>query len=87
MQQAHTYHEVREEAWKASSMNITNNKLEECDMNCVSLCFNDFNYRFENIESVDTLCLTAECQCGYYGNYTNYDDETYYYYVDERTDY
>lgn len=63
MQQAHTQHKIRELAWEGTSVDLIHNRTVGCDMDCVSLCFSDFNYRFENIEQVDQYCLVATCNC------------------------
>lgn len=61
MQQAHVQHEIRELAWEGTAIELINNQT--CGNECVSLCFSDFNNRFENIEMVDQSCLIAHCDC------------------------
>lgn len=61
MQQAHTQHKIRELAWKGTAVELINNRT--CGHECVSMCFQDFNNRFENIESIDQTCLVATCNC------------------------
>ena len=50
MQQAETQHRIRELAWEGTAVELVHDREIGCDMDCVSLCFSDFNYRFENIE-------------------------------------
>ena len=67
--------EVARAAWEGSSIEVIPNKDLGCGMDCVSLCFTDFFYRFENIESIDQYCLIAHCNCEtgsvYYTEYDN----------------
>lgn len=43
---------IRHNSWSGSGVEFINNKQEECNMDCVSVCFSDFSYRFENVTSV-----------------------------------
>jgi hypothetical protein len=63
MEKAETYHRVRELAWEGTAIELIHDRQIGCDMDCVSLCFSDFNYRFENIEQVDQYCIQASCNC------------------------
>ena len=75
MEKAQTYHKMRELAWEGTAVELIHNRTTaaECDMDCVSLCFSDFNYRFENIEQVDQYCIVATCNCTH--GHVSYHDE------------
>lgn len=55
--------DVGKAAWEGSSIEFIPNKDLPCQMECVSYCFTDFFYRFENIESIEQYCLIAVCDC------------------------
>jgi hypothetical protein len=61
--------EVGKHAWEGSTIEIIQDKPDECNMDCVSFCFTDFTYRFENVETIDQTCLKAQCDC-YTGSVT-----------------
>lgn len=50
---------IRHHSWSGSGIEFINNRPEECNMDCVSVCFSDFSYRFENVSSVMQTCLVA----------------------------
>jgi hypothetical protein len=49
MEKAIVKGEIRKHAWEGSSVEVINNRPDGCDMDCVSYCFSDFSYRFENV--------------------------------------
>ena len=44
---------MAKKAWEGGSIEFIPNKDLTCDMDCVSVCFTDFMYRYENIESIE----------------------------------
>ena len=55
--------DIAKAAWEGSAIEIVPNNYLDCDMECVSYCFTDFFYRFENVESIESYCLYDECNC------------------------
>ena len=55
--------EIGHAAWEGSDIKISNQRNLTCDMDCVSYCFTDYMYRYENVLSTEKYCIYANCNC------------------------
>jgi hypothetical protein len=52
-------HHIHKNPLKGIEYQFTNNKPEECNMDCVSLCFKNDHNRLLDIIEIDKFCLIA----------------------------